>query len=160
MNLLDSILARYRANRKLGNLVIAMTIAAVVHRWPETIAWLPKETREMIQNGAYMMLNGLGIILVAWWAKQHNTSGTGAPLDPYVKPDKAGGTKTLLVLPLVALGFSGCVGSGPGGAFTPDDFAAINRGVNDAVTTYERVRYPDRPVYPPGAPFPVYPVQP
>jgi len=50
----------------------------------------------------------------------------------------------------------GCVGSGPNGEFTPNDIQAVSRGVNDVVDTYERLRYPDRPVYPPGAPFPVY----
>jgi len=77
-------------------------------------------------------------------------------------------TIRLLLLVLAAAGmvalplflFSGCAGSGPGGAWTPDDFAAVNRGVSDAVATYERVRYPDRPVYPPGAPFPIYHTQP
>jgi hypothetical protein len=47
---------------------------------------------------------------------------------------------------------AGCAGSGPNGAWTAEDFATVNKGVNDAVGTYERVRYPDRyyPVYPTG----------
>lgn len=61
---------------------------------------------------------------------------------------------------VIAFFLTGCAGSGPNGAWTTDDFAAVNRGVSDAVSTYERARYPDRPVYPPGAPFPVYPTSP
>lgn len=48
------------------------------------------------------------------------------------------------LLALLAAVLTGCAGSGPGGAWTPQDFEAVNRGVNDAVATYERVRYPDR----------------
>ncbi len=64
--------------------------------------------------------------------------------------------------------------TGPNGAWTPEDFAAVNRGVSDAVGAYERLRYPDRlgqpplqpgPQFqnapiglrPPGAPFEIYP---
>lgn len=50
----------------------------------------------------------------------------------------------LNVLVLGALLLSGCAGSGPNGAWTADDWAAVNRGINDAVTTYERIRYLDR----------------
>lgn len=67
----------------------------------------------------------------------------------------------VIVLAIVALLlFPGYAGSGPDGAWTPADSEAAVRGVNGAISAYEHIRYPDRPVYPPGAPFPVYPTQP
>jgi preprotein translocase subunit SecG len=66
-----------------------------------------------------------------------------------------------VVLVIIAIvGFvliAGCAGSGEGGAFTPQDAEAIERATSGFINDINRVRYPDRPVYPPGAPFPVYP---
>lgn len=66
----------------------------------------------------------------------------------------------LAAMAFAALCIAGCAGSGPNGEFTPADFAAVSRTANEAVATYEHLRYPDRPVYPPGAPFPIYPSRP
>ena len=65
---------------------------------------------------------------------------------------------TLLIASIVALivfclvMLSGCAGSGPNGAWTAQDYEAFQRGTTGLVDTYERVRYPDRPIYSPYGP--------
>ena len=66
------------------------------------------------------------------------------------------GVVIIILLFICVFPFAGCVGSGEGGAFTPQDAEAMERATSGFIRDYEHVRYPDRPVYPSGAPFPVY----
>ena len=52
---------------------------------------------------------------------------------------------------------AGCAGTGPNGEFTPRDIESVTGSINTAVGMYEHLRYPDRLINPPGAPFPVIP---
>lgn len=159
--LAESILARIKANPKLAAVIAVTLFFIAMHYNPELIAWMPEATKVKIQTAASVWLDGLGIAFLAWVSKQHNTSGTGSTLDPYVKPDNTGGTKivpTILIFACCAGLLTGCV-TGPDGE-TRFDPETATKVIDTGFSTWDRYnarRYPDRPVYPPGAPYPVYP---
>ena len=52
--------------------------------------------------------------------------------------------------------FPGCAADG---SFDAQAFDTVARAGFDTYDRYQHARYPDRPIYPPGAPFPIYPAQ-
>lgn len=56
-----------------------------------------------------------------------------------------------LVLLFATLQFAGCAGSGQGGAWTPQDTAAVGNALNGGIDSYNRIAHPEyfyRPVVP------------
>lgn len=92
---MNEILNRIKANPKLASIVGGTLLLIAVHNFPILVCWLPEEAQKVVQTTAYTWLNGGAIALLAWWAKQHNVSGTGAASDPLIKPDSTGGTKEI-----------------------------------------------------------------
>lgn len=108
MSTLESI---FGPHTKLRSFALVFAAAAAIYNFPALVSWLPQDTQDALMLAADTILKN-GVLAALLFAKQSNVSGNGTLDLPAVKPDGTGGTRTLLMLLVLAsLGIAGCTAS-------------------------------------------------
>jgi hypothetical protein len=85
MNLIITILDRYRANKRIWNMAFLFILASAILRWPVLISWIAQDSVKADIFNFCDLLTRQAWAFVLFFVKDAATSGNGTLANPYVK---------------------------------------------------------------------------